>query len=459
MRQPPYFEGMPREPAAGAGHRGRPLPGHPRRQRHHGPHLARGVDQARRARPGSTCSSTASSGASSTRTAHGAATTRCWCAGPSRTCACATCSCRERRLVDAPPARRRGDDDLRRGRALPGRRRPPDRAGREGVRLGLVADWAAKGPKLLGVRAVIAESYERIHRSNLLMMGLLPLQFHDGETRETLGLTGREEFSITGLEGGEADEVTVRGQTMWSSACESGWTPRASASTSATAGSWSSCCAGSPQPERPPCGFSTFPASSRGRTARCCSPTSARTSSRSSGRAAATRRAPGGRRSRAASAAYFLAVNRGKRSVAVDLARPRGARSSRRLARAGGRRRRELPGRRRGAARRRLRGTVAREPAPRLLLDHRLRRTSEPGYDFVVQAESGLMAITGEADGPPLKVGVAVVDVLAGYAAATAILGALLERERDRSGHAARDLAPTTRPLSRARERRASRRS
>jgi aconitate hydratase len=71
-------------------------------------------------------------------------------------------------------------------------------------------DWAAKGPKLLGVQAVIAESYERIHRSNLLMMGLLPLQFHDGDTRETLGLTGREEFSITGLEGGEADEVTVR---------------------------------------------------------------------------------------------------------------------------------------------------------------------------------------------------------------------------------------------------------
>jgi aconitate hydratase len=71
-------------------------------------------------------------------------------------------------------------------------------------------DWAAKGPKLLGVQAVIAESYERIHRSNLLMMGLLPLQFHDGDTRESLGLTGREEFSISGIEGGEADEVTVR---------------------------------------------------------------------------------------------------------------------------------------------------------------------------------------------------------------------------------------------------------
>jgi aconitate hydratase len=57
---------------------------------------------------------------------------------------------------------------------------------------------------------VIAESYERIHRSNLLMMGILPLQFRDGETLETLGLSGREEFSIEGVENGEASEVTVR---------------------------------------------------------------------------------------------------------------------------------------------------------------------------------------------------------------------------------------------------------
>ncbi|HXG77542.1 MAG TPA: aconitate hydratase [Gaiellaceae bacterium] len=71
-------------------------------------------------------------------------------------------------------------------------------------------DWAAKGPRLLGVRAVLAESYERIHRSNLLMLGVLPLQFLPGESRESLGLTGREEFSILGLEGGEAREVTVR---------------------------------------------------------------------------------------------------------------------------------------------------------------------------------------------------------------------------------------------------------
>ena len=60
-------------------------------------------------------------------------------------------------------------------------------------------DWAAKGTALLGVRAVIAESYERIHRSNLIGMGVLPLQFPDGQNAETLGLTGEETFAITGL--------------------------------------------------------------------------------------------------------------------------------------------------------------------------------------------------------------------------------------------------------------------
>src|SRR5690349_22961234 len=71
-------------------------------------------------------------------------------------------------------------------------------------------DWAAKGTILLGVRAVIAESFERIHRSNLVGMGVLPLQFQDGENAESLGLTGEEEFSVVGVEGGEAKEVTVR---------------------------------------------------------------------------------------------------------------------------------------------------------------------------------------------------------------------------------------------------------
>ncbi len=70
-------------------------------------------------------------------------------------------------------------------------------------------DWAAKGPRLLGVRAVVAESYERIHRSNLVGMGILPLQFKEGDTATSLGLTGREIFNIEGLGDGTAKEVTV----------------------------------------------------------------------------------------------------------------------------------------------------------------------------------------------------------------------------------------------------------
>ncbi len=68
-------------------------------------------------------------------------------------------------------------------------------------------DWAAKGTILLGVKAVIAKSYERIHRSNLIGMGVLPLQFKDGDTQDSLGLTGEEEFSITGIAGGEDGKV------------------------------------------------------------------------------------------------------------------------------------------------------------------------------------------------------------------------------------------------------------
>ena len=60
-------------------------------------------------------------------------------------------------------------------------------------------DWAAKGPRLLGVRAVIAESYERIHRSNLVGMGILPLQFESGQSAESLGLTGEEVFDLEGI--------------------------------------------------------------------------------------------------------------------------------------------------------------------------------------------------------------------------------------------------------------------
>ena len=72
-------------------------------------------------------------------------------------------------------------------------------AGRE-YGSGSSRDWAAKGPALLGVRAVIAESFERIHRSNLLGMGILPLQFTDGTSMASLGLTGEEIFDIAGLD-------------------------------------------------------------------------------------------------------------------------------------------------------------------------------------------------------------------------------------------------------------------
>jgi len=71
-------------------------------------------------------------------------------------------------------------------------------------------DWAAKGPNLLGVKAVIAESYERIHRTNLVCMGILPLQFNDGDTASSIGLTGHESFDITGLGDGSAKLVQVK---------------------------------------------------------------------------------------------------------------------------------------------------------------------------------------------------------------------------------------------------------
>jgi aconitate hydratase len=86
-------------------------------------------------------------------------------------------------------------------------------AGRE-YGSGSSRDWAAKGPNLLGVRAVIAGSFERIHRSNLIGMGVLPLQFPDGQSAQSLGLTGDEIFDITGLgslnDGKSPKEVEVR---------------------------------------------------------------------------------------------------------------------------------------------------------------------------------------------------------------------------------------------------------
>jgi aconitate hydratase len=75
-------------------------------------------------------------------------------------------------------------------------------------------DWAAKGTNLLGVRAVIAQSFERIHRSNLVGMGVLPLQFGDGESADSLGLTGEEEFAITGVAGPLSDGDLPRTATV-----------------------------------------------------------------------------------------------------------------------------------------------------------------------------------------------------------------------------------------------------
>ena len=127
-------------------------------------------------------------------------------------------------------------------------------------------------------------------------------------------------------------------------------------------------------------------------------------------------------------AAYFLSVNRGKRSVALDLARPEGQEVARRLVRSADV---VVENFRAGTAERLGVGyeQLARERPGLVYCSITGFGDPRPGYDFVVQAESGLMAITGEADGEPVKVGVAVVDVLAGYAAATAILAAALEGE------------------------------
>jgi aconitate hydratase len=70
-------------------------------------------------------------------------------------------------------------------------------------------DWAAKGTNLLGVKAVITESFERIHRSNLVGMGVLPLNFMSGENADSLGLTGKETYDIEGLGDGSSESVTV----------------------------------------------------------------------------------------------------------------------------------------------------------------------------------------------------------------------------------------------------------
>ena len=126
-------------------------------------------------------------------------------------------------------------------------------------------DWAAKGTALLGVKAVIAESYERIHRSNLIGMGVIPLQFPEGKTADDLGLTGAEIISISGItelnDGTTPKTVTVKVEPApaptrrtarpASSRPPSASTPRARPTTTATAGSCSTSCATSSRADAP----------------------------------------------------------------------------------------------------------------------------------------------------------------------------------------------------------------
>ena len=106
-------------------------------------------------------------------------------------------------------------------------------------------DWAAKGTLLLGIRAVIAESFERIHRSNLVGMGVLPLQFTSGETRQSLGLTGLETFNIGGIRPAQTSNLNVH-RAASDGERSSTWcvasTPRSRSSTTATAASCRTCC-------------------------------------------------------------------------------------------------------------------------------------------------------------------------------------------------------------------------
>ena len=123
-------------------------------------------------------------------------------------------------------------------------------------------DWAAKGPKLLGVRAVIAESFERIHRSNLVGMGILPLQFAAGQNAESLGLTGEETYDFPGLTALLDSEIRRRPHCSRSrrpqptarkssSMQQSASTRRRRSNTTSTAASCSTCCASWPQSSDP----------------------------------------------------------------------------------------------------------------------------------------------------------------------------------------------------------------
>ena len=157
-----------------------------------------------------------------------------------------------------PPARWRADQHLRGGHALCRRGDAPRRPGRQGVRLGLVTGLGGQGHLAARRRAVIAESYERIHRSNLVGMGVLPLQFGDGENAGTLGLTGHEVFEVSGVsalnDGEVPKEVAVRavdGDRVVEFTARCASTPPWRPSTTATEASSPTCCGRWPRAEPP----------------------------------------------------------------------------------------------------------------------------------------------------------------------------------------------------------------
>ena len=195
--------GAPGVAGAGRGHRRGARPGDARRLRHDRPHLAGRID--RRLVPGRAVAPGARRRPARVQLLRG--TSR-----PPR-------GHDARHLRQHPAAQRAGGREggaVHHPPAVEAKRRssttPPCGTRAEGVPLLVLAgreygsgssrDWAAKGTALLGIRAVLAESYERIHRSNLVGMGVLPLQYRPGESAASLGLTGRETFSVAGLAGG-----------------------------------------------------------------------------------------------------------------------------------------------------------------------------------------------------------------------------------------------------------------
>ena len=211
VRRPPYFDGMPDRAGAGHRHHRRPGAGQARRLGDHRPHLSGRRDQDRE--PG---------GQVPDRARRGAERLQLLRLPPRQPRGDDPRHVRQHQA--AQPARaghrgwrdregRRADIHLRRVAGVHRRRHSAIVLGGKEYGSGSSRDWAAKGTLLLGVRAVLVESFERIHRSNLIGMGVLPLQYRPGESAASLGLTGDETFDIRGIEeinsGNIPNEVTV----------------------------------------------------------------------------------------------------------------------------------------------------------------------------------------------------------------------------------------------------------